>query len=49
MLEQFVNVMPGTLGAALVVMSASVMLGAGLLAGFASFMPHRTMWWMAFG
>lgn len=24
-------------------------LGAGLLAGFASFMPHRTMWWMAFG
>ncbi|WP_416174494.1 MAG: DUF2318 domain-containing protein [Bifidobacterium crudilactis] len=29
MLEQFVTVMPGTLGSALVVMSASVMLGAG--------------------
>lgn len=24
-------------------------LGAGLLAGFAAFLPHRTMWWMAFG
>lgn len=24
-------------------------LGAALLAGFASFAPHRTMWWMAFG
>jgi uncharacterized membrane protein len=29
MLEQFVTVMPGTLGAALLVMSVSVMLGAG--------------------
>ncbi|MCI1634949.1 DUF2318 domain-containing protein [Bifidobacterium sp.] len=29
MLEQFVTVMPGTLGAALIVMSVSVMLGAG--------------------
>jgi uncharacterized membrane protein len=24
-------------------------LGAALLAGFAAFVPHRTMWWMAFG
>lgn len=24
-------------------------IGSGLLAGFAAFLPHRTMWWMAFG
>lgn len=24
-------------------------LGASLIAGFTAFMPHRTMWWLAFG
>lgn len=28
---------------------AGMYLGAALLAGYAAFTPHRTMWWMAFG